>query len=295
MVGHQSRDGEKPTAAKQSPDAPPLKRPDLERLSRAEREVLQLLTEGHTSKSIASLTDRTVAAVNERLREARRKTGISSSRELARLLKAQKARDEELGVASTACLEPGTGIETAVADASGTRRIGAIVMATIVIAGIAFAAFGTQILPSSSIVATPMASVTSLETGSDVARADPLLGPLEPAPQVVHLHGQVRSELRDAVWAARAETALRARFEPLSHSDQLEEFRVFCASTICEIAGVFAPKKINEINAAMMEIQDLKLDEPLSAVGLKRQVASFSTRRDTRRAVFSIYWLRSDP
>ena len=53
---------------------------NLGALTPAECEALALLAEGHTAKSIAALTGRSVAAVNERLREARRKTGIGSSR-----------------------------------------------------------------------------------------------------------------------------------------------------------------------------------------------------------------------
>lgn len=59
-----------------------------------ELEVLRLLAEGHTIKSIAAQLDRTEASINERLRDARRKTGIGSSRELARQLGAQKIWDK---------------------------------------------------------------------------------------------------------------------------------------------------------------------------------------------------------
>ena len=53
---------------------------DLDALNPAECEALALLAEGHTAKSIAELTGRSVAAINERLREARRKTGIGTPR-----------------------------------------------------------------------------------------------------------------------------------------------------------------------------------------------------------------------
>jgi DNA-binding CsgD family transcriptional regulator len=56
---------------------------ELARLNEAERRVLWLLAEGHTAKSIAIALETTPAAVNERLREARRKTGVGSSRELS--------------------------------------------------------------------------------------------------------------------------------------------------------------------------------------------------------------------
>ncbi|AVQ04372.1 hypothetical protein B7G68_08015 [Caulobacter segnis] len=67
-------------------------------MSDAERRALLLLAQGHTAKSAAALLDTTEAAVNERLREARRKTGVGSSRELARLV-SRENRDEKIGVA----------------------------------------------------------------------------------------------------------------------------------------------------------------------------------------------------
>src|SRR5690349_5682015 len=70
----------------------------MSRLNDSERTVLRLLAEGHTAKSIATKIESTTAAVNERLREARRKTGVGSSRELARLLKAQETCDEQIEV-----------------------------------------------------------------------------------------------------------------------------------------------------------------------------------------------------
>lgn len=70
----------------------------LARLNGTERRVLRLLAEGHTAKSIAVALGCSPAAVNERLREARRKTGAGSSRELARLLRTQENRDEQIGV-----------------------------------------------------------------------------------------------------------------------------------------------------------------------------------------------------
>ncbi|MBB4614426.1 helix-turn-helix domain-containing protein [Novosphingobium taihuense] len=59
-------------------------------LTDKELEVLRLLTAGHTIKSIATVLDRSEASINERLRDARRKTGIGSSRELARLVAGQE-------------------------------------------------------------------------------------------------------------------------------------------------------------------------------------------------------------
>lgn len=70
------------------------------KLNAKELEILRLLAEGHTVKSIAAGLDRSEASINERLREARRKTGVGSSRELARLLYAQKIWDRKIDLSS---------------------------------------------------------------------------------------------------------------------------------------------------------------------------------------------------
>src|SRR5450830_1529076 len=59
---------------------------NLDRLTAQEQDLLRLLAQGHTAKTIANLTGLSVNSVNERLRSARRKTGAVSSRELARRL-----------------------------------------------------------------------------------------------------------------------------------------------------------------------------------------------------------------
>lgn len=64
-------------------------------LNEKELEILRLLAGGHTVKSIAAGLGRSEASINERLREARRKTGVGSSRELARLLAEQKIWDRK--------------------------------------------------------------------------------------------------------------------------------------------------------------------------------------------------------
>lgn len=72
----------------------------LAALNEKELEVLRLLAAGHTAKSIAARLGRSEASINERLREARRKTGVGSSRELARLIDAQKNWDKNIDLAA---------------------------------------------------------------------------------------------------------------------------------------------------------------------------------------------------
>lgn len=68
----------------------------LAALNVKEVEVLRLLAAGHTVKSIAASLGRSEASINERLRDARRKTGVGSSRELARLIGTQKNWDKNI-------------------------------------------------------------------------------------------------------------------------------------------------------------------------------------------------------
>lgn len=69
-------------------------------LTDKELEILRLLTAGHTVKSIAVRLGRSETSINERLRDARRKTGAGSSRELARHLAAQKFWDKNIDLSS---------------------------------------------------------------------------------------------------------------------------------------------------------------------------------------------------
>ena len=84
-------------------------------LTEREIEILRLLLAGHTVKTIAARLGRSETSINERLRSARRKTGVGSSRELARLLDVQKNRDENIDL---------SGGRLAVAGRARTATIG---------------------------------------------------------------------------------------------------------------------------------------------------------------------------
>ncbi|WP_137869904.1 helix-turn-helix transcriptional regulator [Sphingopyxis sp. 2PD] len=70
-------------------------------LTDREMEILRLLVAGHTVKTIAARLGRSETSINERLRSARRKTGVGSSRELARLLDIQKTCDENIDLSTS--------------------------------------------------------------------------------------------------------------------------------------------------------------------------------------------------
>lgn len=80
-----------------SPDCSPG---SLAALTERELEILRLLAAGHTVKSIAAKLGRSEASINERLRDARRKTGVGSSRELARLIDARKIWDRNIDLSA---------------------------------------------------------------------------------------------------------------------------------------------------------------------------------------------------
>lgn len=65
----------------------------FEKVTEREKQTLRLLLQGHDAKSIAAVLGLSVHTVNERLREARRKLGVSSSREAARLLAQSEGQD----------------------------------------------------------------------------------------------------------------------------------------------------------------------------------------------------------
>jgi DNA-binding CsgD family transcriptional regulator len=79
---------------------------DMAALTEREREVLRFLFRGYDIKSIARELDLSVNVVNERLRDARRRLGVSSSREAARILAAQEGHnflgDREFGLGAGA-------------------------------------------------------------------------------------------------------------------------------------------------------------------------------------------------
>jgi DNA-binding CsgD family transcriptional regulator len=77
-----------------------LKSPPFAALTDKEHEILRLLAAGHTVKSIAAQLGRSETSINERLRDARRKTGIGSSRELARMLDSQKIWDKKIDLSA---------------------------------------------------------------------------------------------------------------------------------------------------------------------------------------------------
>jgi DNA-binding CsgD family transcriptional regulator len=254
---------------------------DLGRLNEAERQVLLLLAEGHTAKSVANELGSTPAAVNERLREARRKTGVGSSRELARLLKSQENRHDELGVGSTGPVSAATLPTNATSRRSKTGVV-AMLFSSLVAAAGAAALLGQQ---------------------APVNEIDPLLGsPLQTAPDPAALHAQIRTEARDAEWASRTEQAIRARTLQIPLIGQNgNALRVTCATRLCEIAGSIQTSatppaeydpKLPE-SRAITALQTAPFVDDISKLGLKSETGLFTgSKSDKNQAVFLLYYSR---
>ncbi len=241
-----------------------------------------MLAEGHTAKTVATELETSPAAVNERLREARRKTGVGSSRELARLLKAQENRDEIIGVGkprNVSALEPRP-------DAVPWRpHTGVIAMIGLFLVAAAGATFIFQ----------------SPQVANEV---DPLLGtPLTTAPDPAALHARVRSEPREAVWATRMENAVRARLLQIPLIGKGGNvLRVTCATDLCEIGGTIHwpyPRekeydpKLPE-SRAQAALQDKELHDDLAKLGLKSETGLFTgAAGKPERIAFLLYYSRA--
>src|SRR5690606_17834616 len=116
-------------------------------LTEKEKQALRLLAGGHDAKSMAQHLGLSVHTVNERLRGARRKMSVSSSREAARQLRDHERGDpENLGDMSLGDATGAPGMEQPRASAEARRmprRAGWIVGAIIMSVGLALFALAS--------------------------------------------------------------------------------------------------------------------------------------------------------
>lgn len=141
----------------------------LQMLSEKEKETLRLMGRGHDAKSMARDLGLSVHTINERLREARRKLSVSSSREAARLLLDSEAAtpdslgDRILGEAG----QPGATAQGDTTIEGRPYRTPWILAGVLLMSLIAIAAFALQ--PQS--VATPTQPAPASQTQAEVTRA----------------------------------------------------------------------------------------------------------------------------
>ena len=138
-------------------------------LTEKERQTLRLLLRGHDAKSSARALGLSVHTVNERLREARRKLGTTSSREAARrLLEVETPEtlgDKDLGDAPD-------GSQAAVIAASATRRWARPGPALALIGVLAM----SLVLAALFLPAAPLGVMAPAAVTETVAGAEPVSG-----------------------------------------------------------------------------------------------------------------------
>lgn len=177
------------------PNVPPSA---IASLSDKELEVLHLLAMGHTGKSIATRLDQSEASINERLRDARRKTGVSSSRELARILAAQKIWDKNIDLSGS---HPPTQDPAQPADRGRGMSKGLImIVIPIAVAAIGMAVTNSpQAEPRSQVVQAVASEQLPLvgKWSLDVSRLPP-----DERPRSVTLDFRVSA---DQIWTGRSE------------------------------------------------------------------------------------------
>lgn len=136
----------------------------LDALTEKEKQTLRLIVQGYDAKSLAGHLGISVYTVNERLREARRKLAVSSSREAARILSRAEAAppqflaDKQLGEA--AAREPVEQASPPEAAAPKSRRpliLGGLAVMSVVLAAFALATQAPVATMQAGAAATPAA------------------------------------------------------------------------------------------------------------------------------------------
>lgn len=140
-------------------------------LTDKEKQTLRLLGDGHDAKSLARHLGLSVHTVNERLRDARRKLAVSSSREAARLVRAvERAAPQSLGDTVLGDAPPDPAMPSPVRPAPPVRRgwlIGAIVMTF----ALALLAYGALSGPAPQPAPSPAAAAQT-PTAAEAAVVD---------------------------------------------------------------------------------------------------------------------------
>jgi DNA-binding CsgD family transcriptional regulator len=244
--------------------------PDLARLSDAERAILALLARGHTAKSIAAETGRSEGSVHERLREARRKTGVGSSRELARMLATQENRDTLIGMVQATSIASGPARAPLM-----SRWTGALLMTAMVAALIA------TTLKLSTPTEPPPRSLFQVAAGLHYGDA-------------ISWREETSAQRRDAAWADAHEAVLRRRYATINGLD-MATLHVECRESKCEVVGRSAAGASPAIlKHALDELTSSSMRTSLLGDGLRAAFTNCGGRDPTREIAFLAYWVSPD-
>ena len=135
-------------------------------LTEKEKQTLRLLVSGYDAKSMAQHLGLSIHTINERLRDARRKMAVSSSREAARKLReVEGAAPELLGDKVLGDASPGAFMESLdqQPESSGTlRRAGWIVGGVLMTLALALAALTSLTGGAGTVASAPAVSTSEI-------------------------------------------------------------------------------------------------------------------------------------
>lgn len=141
----------------------------LDTLTEKEKQTLRLILRGHDAKSSARELGLSVHTVNERLREARRKLGVTSSREAARRLLAEEGEPAPEILGDKALGDAPDGTAAAGMTASATRRPPVLAIIGVLAMSLVLAALLVPASPLSVLPAAAPAPVLAAETDAAAA------------------------------------------------------------------------------------------------------------------------------
>ncbi|KQM28891.1 MULTISPECIES: helix-turn-helix domain-containing protein [unclassified Sphingomonas] len=146
-------------------------RQGIDTLTEKEKQTLRLIVRGHDAKSVAVTLGLSVHTINERLRDARRKLAVSSSREAARMLLAAEATPENLGDTRTGDDARGAAndVEPAPDDGAAAARRRLPVLIGVMLMTLALGLLALTLLPGTTQAPPPSTTVPSVPA-ADAAR-----------------------------------------------------------------------------------------------------------------------------
>lgn len=146
-------------------------------LTAKEKEALRLLLGGHDAKSMANQLGLSVHTINERLRDARRKLSVSSSKAAARILRDAEAPAPQLlgdrisGDAGQAARAHNFDPGPAHLPRRATWTIGGFAMIALLVAALALSSTEPAAPPAAATAATTPTAATARVAESEVSRA----------------------------------------------------------------------------------------------------------------------------
>ncbi|MBB4098926.1 helix-turn-helix domain-containing protein [Sphingomonas kyeonggiensis] len=269
-------------------------------LSEMERRILELLARGHTVKSIASETGWTVVSINERLRNARRKTGAASSRELARLF-VESSDPEKIDLAPPAALPSdiatSSSSEKASRYAKGLAMLALFLLTITGVGGVLVQGNAVESAESTMSLHDPLIDdmLATLDRRPELPNSPEHAGQLlerEGAVALVRkLHGIARAKGgEDARHAARAFGAI---LTDLAHrGGATGQARVTCSASVCELAmKTSAPLPSAGIVPGDARADDAELRRALAGAGFS-EVITLRGRVGGGNSGYAGYWMK---